>query len=305
MASQGAAQDLPDLPDFFSAAWRLFKARWTVAISITALGAAAALAGAAIPILCAVSLWGHVPAVPLAALAALAAVFAFFWLSSWTPIAMFEAVLDDSPSAPDVLGCIKKSWNKVVPFSWTYILFFLLVFSGFCFFVVPGIYLSAALSVATIGCVAEGISGMAAMEKSFYYVRGRWWSVFLRLIAIGFIGFLPGLIPVLGWIIGALISPLPLAMIAVLYKELRETREAHGPAYAPSPRTRLWIGAALLGLLMPLLGAAALYKMIGRWDPNFEAQWQSIETQGGSNYYLSSQWLSNLQNMGNGSVPQP
>jgi hypothetical protein len=304
MASQGASKDLPDLPDFFSAAWRLFKARWTVVISITALGAAASLAGATIPFLCAVPLWGRVPAIPLVALAALAAIFAFFWLSSWTPIAMFEAVLDDSPSAPDVLGCIKKSRNKIVPFSWTYILFFLLVFSGLCLFVVPGIFLSVALSLATIGCVAEGISGMTAMEKSFYYVRGRWWSVFLRLIAIGFVGFLPSLVPILGWIVSALISPLPLAMIAVLYKNLRETREAQGPAYAPSARTRLWIGAALLGLLMPVLGAAALYKTIGRWDPNFEAQWQSLEMQG-PNSYLSSQGFPNLQKMGNSPAPNP
>ncbi|MDE1977176.1 MAG: hypothetical protein KGL04_09625 [Elusimicrobia bacterium] len=299
MASQGAAPALPDLPEFLSASWRLFKARWTVAIAITVLGAAASLAGAAVPFLCAVPLWGHVPAVPLLALAALVAVFAFFWLSSWTPIAMFEAVLDDSPSAPDVWGCISKSRNKIVPFSWTYILFFLLIFSGFWLFAVPGLYLCAALSVATIACVAEGVSGLAAMEKSLYYVRGRWWPTFLRLIVIGLVGFIPSVIPVLGLVISALISPLPLAMVAVLYKDLRATREAQGPAYAPNRRARLWLLSALLGLLVPLLLASAISKAM-RGNPDFEAQWQSWESRGpGAGF--SSQRLSGLKKPQTGS----
>ncbi len=282
MASQDAAPALPGLLEFFSASWRLFKARWTVAIAITVLGAAASLAGATMPFLCAIPLWGRVPAVPILAVAALVAVFAFFWLSSWTPIAMLEAVLDDSPSAPDMWGCILKSRSKVVPFSWTYILFFLLIFSGFWLFAVPGLYLSAALSVATIACVAEGVSGLAAMEKSLYYVRGRWWPTFLRLIIIGLVGFIPSVIPVLGWIVSALISPLPLAMVAVLYKSLRETREAQGPSYAPDRRARLWLLSAFLGLLVPFLLASAIYKTM-RDNPNFEAQWQSWESHGLSN----------------------
>ena len=62
---------------------------------------------------------------------------------------------------------------------------------GFLLLIIPGIYLSVALSIIYIVRLEEGISFFEAIDRCIKILSGNWWSTFGLIIVIGFIqGFL-------------------------------------------------------------------------------------------------------------------
>ncbi|MHB2026170.1 MAG: hypothetical protein ACYCPQ_05985 [Elusimicrobiota bacterium] len=304
MLSQDAGKRLLPIPDLLSSSWRLFTSRWTLLMSVAAAGAVATLAALILPFIIPIALWGILPHWILIFAAACAGILGALWFSSWTPIAMFVAVLDESAHPLSFKDCWSKSYPKIVPFSWAYILFSIFVVSGFCFFLVPGVYLGVCLCLTPLVCVAQGDGGILALEKSLYYVRGRWWEVFGRLIVIGFIGFIPGIIPFIGWVAAALLSSFPMSIMAVLYHDLRRVRESDAP-FASSRKTRTLLASSLIGLVFPIMTALMFYRVVSASAPDFEAEWQSLaQRQGLGNSYMSRQWFKALREMKEASSPQ-
>ncbi|MCE9585831.1 hypothetical protein K8R04_00755 [Candidatus Uhrbacteria bacterium] len=72
------------------------------------------------------------------------------------------------------------------PFIWVMILRSLAVAGGIIAFVLPGIWMSIAFSFAPIILLENGLRGTEALAASHELVKGRWWQVFGRILASGF-----------------------------------------------------------------------------------------------------------------------
>jgi hypothetical protein len=90
---------------------------------------------------------------------------------------------------------IDDVWQKAKSSFW--MLFFtgiglaVVLFFGFLLLIIPGIYLSVALSIIYIVRMEEGVSFFEAINRCVKIISGNWWFTFGVIIVVGFIqGFL-------------------------------------------------------------------------------------------------------------------
>jgi hypothetical protein len=100
---------------------------------------------------------------------------------------------------------------------------------GAVFFIVPGLVLAAGFSLAAPLVILEGLSGRAALERSWSLLRGRWskalllWALIAGFSVLG--SAAAALLPPGPWrpavstAIRVLLYPLPLAGLVLLYRE--------------------------------------------------------------------------------------
>jgi len=111
--------------------------------------------------------------------------------------AVTDAYLGDQPDTSESLRFARGRLGSLMLVSF---LGALLTFLGFLLFVLPGIYLWIAFSVAAPVLLFEGVKGTGAFGRSRRLVQGRWWPVFGTLL-LGFI-----LAAVVGGIITAILT---------------------------------------------------------------------------------------------------
>lgn len=75
----------------------------------------------------------------------------------------------------------------LLSYAWVALLVGLAALGGLVLLVIPGIMVSISLSLAVYVFLAEDRRGMAALARSWYYVKGYWWPVFWRFIFFGLI----------------------------------------------------------------------------------------------------------------------
>jgi hypothetical protein len=246
--------------------WRLFKARFGILMLIAALGSLATLFCALAPLLAAglLQIWG--PTGPLVWVAAgLAGLSAALWAGSWAQVAACDTALAQDGAVPPFGQALRRAWPRVAPFSWVCLLYLVIVGGGLFFFIVPGLYLGAVLVFAPFVALEEGLTGVAALERSMEYSRGRFGPLSGRLAVIGLLGGLPSVIPLVGPILGAVLSPLPLVALAALYRDVRRA-----PAAGPVARWPLALAAA--AWLVPAAVAARVVPELARKWPEIRAQ---------------------------------
>jgi Membrane domain of glycerophosphoryl diester phosphodiesterase len=170
-------------------------------------------------------------------------------LTSIAAAACFRAVssvyLGETPT---VGGSLSFAANKVLSVVWLSILFGFGLIIPLLFFLLPGIWLAVAWSVAFPVLLSEGLGGGKALGRSFRLVKGRWWSTFGTLIVMYLIVLVISLIVggllgtalvasqdseavagVLTTIINTVSSlitlPLYAAVLTILYYDLRVRKE--------------------------------------------------------------------------------
>jgi hypothetical protein len=72
--------------------------------------------------------------------------------------------------------------NRLGATLWLAIVFVAGILVGFLAFVIPGVYLAIAWSVAFPVMLVEGLGGFAALKRSFELTRHRWWATLGRLV---------------------------------------------------------------------------------------------------------------------------
>jgi hypothetical protein len=90
---------------------------------------------------------------------------------------------------------IDDVWQKTKSSFWmllfTGIGFAIIIFFGFLLLIIPGIYLSVALSIIYIVRMEEEIGFFEAVNRCIKIIKGNWWFTFGVIIVVGFIqGFL-------------------------------------------------------------------------------------------------------------------
>jgi hypothetical protein len=115
----------------------------------------------------------------------------------------------------------------------------LLIALGTVLLVLPGIAAMMAFAFAVPAVVIEGLSGSAALDRSWRLVRGRPWAVLALWMLIAALTAasiaIAGIMPAGAWrlfggsLVRTLTYPLPLAGFIVLYAEARraESRSVH------------------------------------------------------------------------------
>ena len=82
-----------------------------------------------------------------------------------------------------------ESYKQSAPYFLRYlgmsIVMMVLLLVGFLFLVIPGIILAVWLSFAAFVLILENGGAIASLKQSREYVRGHWWGVFGRLLAMG------------------------------------------------------------------------------------------------------------------------
>lgn len=176
--------------------------------------------------------------------------------------------------------------KKLVPLLWTMILFCMVVFTGFTIFFIPGLICLVWFTVTPYIVMTENIHGFSALMKSKEYIRGKWFAVFWRLIAIvlfvSFGSLITGLalntitthapqtpaISILNSIVLFLYSlvtwPFTMIYISFMYDDLRVGRES----FEFRPSRKSWIifliiaAISILSLVGTIFGIFTAYHAI-------------------------------------------
>lgn len=151
-------------------------------------------------------------------------------------IAMIQAVMNPAMSIGD-------AYRSAKPFFWRYVLLSLMiglvVLGGLILLVIPGIIFLVWFSFSYYVLIEEGISGVDAMKRSKALVSGKWFAVFGRLAVIFIAGIVVGsvfsvltgmvdqilgvtLISIIGMLANAVVAPVSVAYLYLLYKELKQ-----------------------------------------------------------------------------------
>ena len=98
----------------------------------------------------------------------------------------------------------------------------------------------------------EDVRGMDALLKSKEYVRGRWFGVCLRLIAIWLISASVSAIPIIGQVLALFLIPFSFIYAFLVYQDLKTTRG--DISFQPGRKEKVSIIATgTFGYLMPAL----------------------------------------------------
>lgn len=162
--------------------------------------------------------------------------------------AVADAYLGTKPTIGKSYAAVGR---RIGSLFWLVLLFFIAVAIGFVLLVLPGIYLAIAFIVAVPALVVEDVRGSKALRRSRDLVSGRWWSVFGTVLlgvflipfviefAIGFalglgLGAMDNTSPTAFLVVNqgasllaqVIATPIQLAVITILYFDLRVRKEA-------------------------------------------------------------------------------
>lgn len=176
----------------------------------------------------------------------------------WGLAAVVCAAVDESLG---ILGALQQGWEKLWPFIWLYSLAGFFLFGGFLLFIIPGFIFLIWFAFGQF-IVAEGeASGMAALQKSREYVRGRWGDVFGRLFVVWLVSVGVGMVPCIGSILSLLFMPFMILFTFLLYKDLKG-RKGDVTIEPASGEKWQWIGIASLGHVMLVIFIAVVMLLV-------------------------------------------
>lgn len=178
---------LNPLGSLFSGAWKLYRARWRVLVEIVLLPTLITVLGYVLMVL----------GTPFSVLGALV-VFIGWVVFVFSGLTVIFSVHNDTGVDDSYKSTIGWFW----PFLWIAALEVLAVVGGSIMLIIPGIWLSVALSLAAYVFVIERRRGIDALRQSKDYVKGYWWAVMGRVLLLALI-----------FIAAAIVIEVPFAMI--------------------------------------------------------------------------------------------
>jgi hypothetical protein len=84
-----------------------------------------------------------------------------------------------------VRRAFRAGLGRAIPLIWTWILVFVFTFGGFLLCFLPGFLMTFWFALASTIAVLEGISGMAALRRSWYLMRTAWVEHYLTFFLLG------------------------------------------------------------------------------------------------------------------------
>ena len=87
----------------------------------------------------------------------------------------------------DLKRSYSDSWKLIWPYAVILFLGMVVVAGGVLMFIIPAIYAAVCISLVVFVFIAEQTKGKEAIIRSWAYIKGDWWNIFWRYIAIGLI----------------------------------------------------------------------------------------------------------------------
>lgn len=106
-------------------------------------------------------------------------------LSALMSIALIHAIADTSLSVVDAYKIAKTQFFKYLGLV---LLVTIVIIAGFILLVIPGIWLSVALSFSAYFCLLQGRGLKGSMYASKDLVKGRWWDVAIKMFFLTCVG---------------------------------------------------------------------------------------------------------------------
>lgn len=166
--------DLHSVTWFFSASWRTLGANWRAFLVLTAVPPVVSSALA--------SSTGAAPAVGDLLIRVIVVVLVTILTTMALTMAAHKTLEGEVISVGE---SYTLSFRLFWPYIWTGILYFLIVLSGFLFFIIPGILFSIQYVAAPYLVIVEGTSGRKALSRSKALTQGRKGSILWREFACG------------------------------------------------------------------------------------------------------------------------
>lgn len=117
----------------------------------------------------------------------------FFLMFFWPQVSLLFAIKEREERI-GIKESYKKGWSKIISYFWILFLAGFIILGGIFFFIIPGIVFFIWFSLAPYILVSENLKGFSALIRSKQYIKGYWWKVFWRFLAIGIIWLLTFLI---------------------------------------------------------------------------------------------------------------
>lgn len=162
----------------------------------------------------------------------------------------------------EVAQSLRAGFSLFFPALWMSILMFLVVIGGYVMLIVPGILMSLWFSLSSFALVIEGKRGLNALLQSREYVRGYWWSIFVRflLLSIPLMLLYGALSVLLGkptagvvyMVVSIFISPFASVYLYKIYQNLAALKPTLAASQPASGRGFL-ITSGVIGLLSPII----------------------------------------------------
>jgi hypothetical protein len=195
----------------------------------------------------------------------------FILLAMWSQSATIAVAVDESIGVREAL---RVGWRRLWSMGWILLLVGSIVITGFLFFIIPGIMFSVSLLFALYPLYDDDLRGMDAVLASHYYVKGRWWNTFGKLLLIWLIAIVLDLIPLIGQALYFLFTPFLFLFLVAVYRNLKETAVV---VPAPEGRSRWWLLAGS-GIILTILGTVGALVTLG---PQLPTILQQIQQQAG------------------------
>ncbi len=171
---------------------------------------------------------------------AVAAVLAIVYVGTWYQLAFLKTVSNPQIGFKEAF---RQTRSKIFSFLWMAALSALVILGGMGLFIVPGIYLGIVLAFAHFVLLFENEKGLAALAKSYQYVRGdvlRAVKYALFLVLVSLVVYIPvGLVAagiasvsdretgrIVGDVVETIFGPLVLAYGYAVYLAFREKKTA-------------------------------------------------------------------------------
>jgi hypothetical protein len=174
-------------------------------------------------------------------------------LGIWQQTAMLAAAVDEHHG---VMESLCTGWKYLFPMLWISTLYSGIVLSGLCLLILPGLILALSMSLYLIVMLDEQRTGLDALMASRLYIRGHWWDTLIKMLLIGFLMTVVGIVPFLP----LLFAPFALLYMVAVYRDLKQ---AAGTIDTDSTCRCLWMPMALAGMLLPILAALGAVVMVG------------------------------------------
>ncbi len=241
-------------------AWSLYKQRLSILLGIAAISAAFIMLTAV------VSFYASI----LTSIMWLLVIMA----SIWSQIAIIYAIQDNQKGI-GVFEAYRRGWHKLFNYWWVVFLVGAVTTGGLFLFIIPGIVFMVWFCLAGLVLITEDTRGINALLKSREYVRGKWGSMFWRLIFIN-LYFLIMVIAIIipfsiiaaligGAFIGAVniimqlivyfvIAPLAITYLFLVYKNFRDAK----PNLVFSPTKKQKNTFFFIAMLGPIIAIAII-----------------------------------------------
>ena len=171
------------------------------------------------------------------------------WFGNWSWSAFFETIADEQCGVKEAFT---RARPKVMAHIWLGVLTGLLVTGAHLLLIIPGIIFTVWFFFAPFVFIEEGERGLNALLKSKAYVKGRWFAVAIRLVAIWLLFVAIACIPVVGQLLVVFLVPLSFVYTHLLYKDLKANKRK--TPFVPKRKDKATVvSAGALGFALPVV----------------------------------------------------